>query len=75
MIAEDRRRRRAGRSGDRSRPPTIRDIRNFILGLRPELLDGADLAERARVAGRRVPPEPAIELELDLPTRGLLDAA
>ena len=31
---------------------TIRDIRNFILGLRPELLDGRDLVGGARGAGR-----------------------
>ena len=34
---------------------TIRDIRNFIMGLQPELLDDADLATGHRDAGRRVP--------------------
>ena len=34
---------------------TIRDIRNFILGLRPELLGGTTLARRSRRPGRGFP--------------------
>jgi len=44
-MVETLRRRAGASSGDREPDQTIRDIRNFIFGLRPQLIDGIELVE------------------------------
>ena len=43
---------------------TIRDIRNFILGLQPELLDEADVADGIRALGTEFEANTMVDLEL-----------